>query len=203
MDVEYRIADAARHFDLKTATIKKYYGEIEKYGYEFGRNNQGYIMFSENDIQVLQKFIEVKNKPGYTISNAAEEVVRLMQQASNGYNHYDYNNGYNQENMPTSEQPTHSPAALNEELLELKQLVNSQTELINRQNQIIMDQQKQLNRIENNQPTDTVFKNIVNELRTVKDEQRKQGRKKWYEFREVSDKELEERDSHNEYNRHS
>lgn len=70
-----KIDDVAKGIGVSASTIKKYYLLFEGMGYMFKRNQQGQLMFTEQDVRMFQELIKVKNKPGIKLSEAAKKVI--------------------------------------------------------------------------------------------------------------------------------
>lgn len=75
MSIYVRIEEAAQAIGLSPSTIKKYYLLIEEQGYRFKRNNQGQLIFSQQDIEMFQKIVILKNEPGMSVQKAVQKVV--------------------------------------------------------------------------------------------------------------------------------
>lgn len=75
MNVYVRIEEVANAIGLSPSTVKKYYLMIEDQGYRFKRNNQGQLIFSNEDIEMFQRIIILKNEPGMSVQKAVEKVV--------------------------------------------------------------------------------------------------------------------------------
>jgi DNA-binding transcriptional MerR regulator len=73
-----KIDEMARTLDMSPSTVKKYYLLVEQHGYRFKRNQQGHVMFSEQDLQLFRKLIQMKNEPGITLPKAVEKVMSLI-----------------------------------------------------------------------------------------------------------------------------
>jgi len=75
MGVYVKIDDVAKAVGLSPSTIKKYYLMVEACGYRFARNNQGKLVFSDQDINMFRKIIQLKNGPNMSVQKAVEKVV--------------------------------------------------------------------------------------------------------------------------------
>lgn len=76
MDVFENVEGVAKIISVSPSTVKKYYGLFEKEGYRFNRSNEGYLLFSEYEIDLLKELIFLKNQPNMTISKAVREIAR-------------------------------------------------------------------------------------------------------------------------------
>lgn len=70
----YKIGEVLKRLDFKDFVFKKYIFSFEKEGYFFWRNNLGYCFFIEEDIKVLEMFLELISYDGMII----EFVVRKI-----------------------------------------------------------------------------------------------------------------------------
>lgn len=75
MSVYVRIDEIASAIGLSASTVKKYYLLIEEQGYRFKRNNQGQLIFSEQDFEMFKRIVHLKNEPGMSVQKAVEQVV--------------------------------------------------------------------------------------------------------------------------------
>lgn len=70
-----KVPDMAKRLDLKESAFKKYTILIERQGYLVNRNQQGHRLFTTEDIEIFEKFIELARFDGLTLENAAKMVV--------------------------------------------------------------------------------------------------------------------------------
>lgn len=75
MNTYLKVEDVAKLLEVTPSTISKYYLLFEKNNYRFKRSNKGSLMFSDNDVELFRKLIELKNSPGLTVEKA---VVQLL-----------------------------------------------------------------------------------------------------------------------------
>ncbi|AVX06602.1 hypothetical protein CS527_02260 [Bacillus sp. Y-01] len=114
MNTYLKVEDVANLLEVTPSTISKYYLLFEKNNYRFNRNNQGKLMFSDNDVELFRKLIQLKNVPGFTVEKA---VVQLLE-----------------ENVVNTRQEIKKvEKELREQLLQLGQEMNERFELINKQ----------------------------------------------------------------------
>ncbi|AKN01845.1 hypothetical protein AAV35_014070 (plasmid) [Salimicrobium jeotgali] len=57
---KYRPAELARILGISKTALRTYSGNFEDCGYEFEKNSQGHRFYSEKDVSVLRKFIDLK-----------------------------------------------------------------------------------------------------------------------------------------------
>ncbi|MFD4819542.1 MerR family transcriptional regulator [Peribacillus butanolivorans] len=121
MEAYHKVDEVAKVLGVTPSTVKKYYLLFEEQNYKFKRSNQGHLMFSEKDIDLFNKLIELKNEPGMKVHNAVEQLIK--ENKNNASNVYQL--------------------VLNtmDEITNLKNLIRQQQKIIN-------DQQQKLNRIE-------------------------------------------------------
>lgn len=109
-----KVEDVANLLEVTPSTISKYYLLFEKNNYRFKRNNQGNLMFSDNDVELFRELIQLKNAPGFTVEKA---VVQLLE-----------------ENVVNTKQEIKKvEKELRKQFLQLGQEMNEQFELINKQ----------------------------------------------------------------------
>lgn len=71
----YSSSDVAVTLKIQESTLRKYCLILEKNGYEFLKNENGYRAFFDADSIVLKKFIELKSGSDMTLEQAAKSVV--------------------------------------------------------------------------------------------------------------------------------
>ncbi|TWG49482.1 DUF3967 domain-containing protein [Bacillus subtilis] len=75
MDVFAGVDDVARELGLSPSTIKKYYLLIEENGYRFTRSRTGKVIFSERDLEIFKRLIQIKNEKGIKVVDAVKTVI--------------------------------------------------------------------------------------------------------------------------------
>ncbi|MDY0943428.1 hypothetical protein [Priestia megaterium] len=116
-----KVEDVANLLEITPSALTKYYLLFEKNNHRFNRSNQGKLMFSDNDVKLFRKFIQLKNAPDFTVEKA---VIKVLE-----------------ESIADIIDLTHQVQSLRRESTELEQLIQNQV-------QIIKMQQKQQHRIE-------------------------------------------------------
>ncbi|MBT2674193.1 MerR family transcriptional regulator [Streptomyces sp. ISL-14] len=76
MEVFHKVDEVAKVLGVTPSVVKKYYLMFEEQNYKFKRSNQGRLMFSEKDIDLFNKLIELKNEPGMKVYNAVEQLIK-------------------------------------------------------------------------------------------------------------------------------
>lgn len=74
MTVIYKPNEVMKKFALKDSLYKKYITALEKEGYIFQKNQQGHRLFTAEDIQVLESFLELIKYDGMTIESVAKQI---------------------------------------------------------------------------------------------------------------------------------
>lgn len=184
MTIVYKPSDVMKQLDIKESLYKKYIAALEKDGgYVFQKNQQGHRIFTAEDIQILEKFMELIKYDGMTIEKVAKKIGEM-----NGHDGHDAiseeeTNSYDV--MALVEQAVSS--ALN---AQEKQLHDVMTAIANQNNEL----KEQLKRIEDKH--DKVFvqslresqenkKLMLEEVKTqVKSEiaAANEAKKKWWQF---------------------
>ncbi|MDI6591029.1 DUF3967 domain-containing protein [Bacillus subtilis] len=75
MNVFAGVDDVARELGLSPSTIKKYYLLIEENGYRFTRSRTGKVIFSERDLEIFKRLIQIKNEKGIKVVDAVKTVI--------------------------------------------------------------------------------------------------------------------------------
>ena len=75
MDVYEKVESVAKLIGVSPSTLKKYYTMFEQAGYQFKRNNEGRILFSNYEIQLFKELMVLKNQPGMTVLKAVKQIA--------------------------------------------------------------------------------------------------------------------------------
>ena len=60
---------------VQNSTTRKYCTLMQKYGYEFNKNNVGHRIFYPKDITVIKQIVELKNSGSLTLNDAVQTVL--------------------------------------------------------------------------------------------------------------------------------
>lgn len=77
MTVVYKPNEVMKKFGMKESLYKKYIAALEKEGYIFQKNQQGHRLFSDEDIEALEKFVELIRYDGMTIDLVAKKIGKM------------------------------------------------------------------------------------------------------------------------------
>jgi DNA-binding transcriptional MerR regulator len=72
---EYSTKDIANIVGIATPTVRKYAQALEKAGYTFIKNDQGFRIFSDNDVQIFERIKEMSNDTGMPVDRIASMLV--------------------------------------------------------------------------------------------------------------------------------
>jgi DNA-binding transcriptional MerR regulator len=75
-------SDVCTILNIKDPTLRKYALLLKKAGYVFYTNGQGKRGYSNTDVIVLKRFIEVKEKENVTVEQAAKQVMTWVRESS-------------------------------------------------------------------------------------------------------------------------
>ena len=170
----------AKRLRVSPSTVKKYYLLIESYNcYVFKRDEQGRVIFSDYDLKLLQRLMELKNMPQVTL----EEACKLLLEEEGLKN--------TEAVMTVITPEDNDLKALLQELkstveIQQKQL-QTQSEQINQLTNLLESQQKLLvdsNTVEKKQinDRDKAVITVMRELQEVKQMIAANNEKKWYQF---------------------
>ena len=177
----YKPSDVMKQLDIKESLYKKYIAALEKDGgYVFQKNQQGHRIFTSEDIQTLEKFMELIKYDGMTIEKVAKKIGEM-----NGHGAISEEQPNSYDVMTLVEQAVSSALKTQE-----KQLHDVMTAIANQNNEL----KEQLKRIEDKH--DKVFvqslresqenkKLMIEEVKIqVKSEiaAAKEEKKKWWQF---------------------
>ena len=74
-ELTYSMSYLSKTLGLGESTVRKYCALLVKNEYEFRKNNAGYRVYFQSDIDVLRDMISLKNDNDYTLEVAAKMVV--------------------------------------------------------------------------------------------------------------------------------
>lgn len=72
---EYSTKDIANIVGIATPTVRKYSQALEKAGYTFIKNDQGFRIFTDKDIQIFERMKEMSNDTGMPVDRIASMLV--------------------------------------------------------------------------------------------------------------------------------
>lgn len=78
---EYATKDVANMVDIAPPTVRKYAQALEKAGYSFLKNENGFRIFVDKDIFVLNEMKNISNSKGMQVEKIAEMIVFNQGQA--------------------------------------------------------------------------------------------------------------------------
>lgn len=128
MEVYENVEGVAKIISVSPSTVKKYYGLFEKEGYRFKRSNEGYLLFDELEIDMFKDLIFLKNQPNMNISMAVKEIVKRegITDISD-----------TQDTTTVMSDISQQVMTIMSDMIELKQLVQEQSEIIKHQQKYI------------------------------------------------------------------
>lgn len=133
MTLVYKAKEVMERLKLKDSVFKKYLAILEKEGYVIQKNQQGHRLFTDKDIQTLEKFIELSKYDGMTLESVAK-MIGSTKQKDKGHD------------SMTEEKQGHAVMTL------ITTAVSTALEEQAKQHSVqIQQMQEQLNRIENSQ----------------------------------------------------
>lgn len=115
----YNAGDVAALLKVKESTLRKYSLILEEAGYSFYKNEHGQRGFYDRDVIALRRFVEIKNNPDMTLKQAANALMSWVKESD-------------VTGVDTTEVATQDSynSRYIEEITELKEVVNKQTEMI-------------------------------------------------------------------------
>jgi DNA-binding transcriptional MerR regulator len=187
MQVYRGVEDVAKELGMSPSTVKKYYLLIEQHGYRFRRTQQGQVMFTDYDVQLFRKLIQLKNEPGMTLQKAVEKVMSLITDITVATDTTDMSD------TKDIVDPT-TMTVITEDLNQLKEILAKQHELLQIQqqqiNKLIQEQEKNQKRLESGvSERDKLLMQSIREtqetkrlLLEVKEQIAAAQEKKWWKF---------------------
>ncbi|EIJ77613.1 hypothetical protein PB1_17498 (plasmid) [Bacillus methanolicus PB1] len=77
---EYSTKDISNIVGIATPTVRKYAQALEKEGYIFIRNENGFRIFVDEDIEILQQMKQMSNESGMNIVHIASILINQRKQ---------------------------------------------------------------------------------------------------------------------------
>lgn len=119
--------DVSVMLDIKESTLRKYALLLQEAGYHFHTNSKGQRAYYERDVAVLRRFIEIKKAPDMTLEQSANAVMTWV----------------NQSGMSVIDtQKSEGTERYNDEIKELKEVVQQQNILLQELMKKMDEQQK-------------------------------------------------------------
>ncbi len=177
MDVYEKVEGVAKLIGVSPSTVKKYYAMFEQEGYSFKRNNEGHILFSNYEIDLLKELIVLKNQPGMTLPNAVKQIVEMGGMTSVKAESETTTMSKETEGLDGADMfiITKQVASVTAELAELKQLIKEQNELVKLQ-QAQLESMKQRDVLMVQSLKQAMVERIVlNEIAANKEKEDKKG----------------------------
>ena len=177
MDVYEKVEGVAKLIGVSPSTVKKYYAMFEQEGYSFKRNNEGHILFSNYEIDLLKELIVLKNQPGMTLPNAVKQIVEMGAMTSVKAESETTTMSKETEGLDGADMfiITKQVASVTAELAELKQLIKEQNELVKLQ-QAQLESMKQRDVLMVQSLKQAMVERIVlNEIAANKEKEDKKG----------------------------
>lgn len=152
MTIIFKPSDIMKKLDIKESLYKKYIAALEDGGYVFQKNEKGHRIYTQEDVETLEKFMELIRYDGMTIEKVAKKIgemhghTDITEEKSNGY-----------DVMALVDQAVSNALKVQE-----KQFHDVMTAVMTQSNEL----QEQLKRIENKH--DKVFMESIRESQEVK-----------------------------------
>lgn len=174
-----KVEEVATTVGVAPSTIRKYSQLLEKYGYEFARNNQNAFMYDDDEIKMLKEFAKLKKQKDITLDMAAQQI--LIDVAG----------------MEISVSNTSTNSADMQAMVKAMSDMQEKMNIIIEQNNKVLEENNTLNKrleqieetklLENNRldERDKTLMEVVRGLQDVKKEiavSNEKNNRKWYEF---------------------
>lgn len=79
---EYATKDMANICGLAPATVRKYAQQLEKAGHLFTKNDKGFRIFVDSDIELFKKMKDLSNDTGMNVEHIAESLINPKEGAA-------------------------------------------------------------------------------------------------------------------------
>jgi DNA-binding transcriptional MerR regulator len=130
MAVIYNPKDISDLLQCKESTLRKYSLLLEKYNYNFQKNDRQQRWYTDNDVIVLRKIIALKNNGDMTLEQAVENVVQWTKGSD--------------ETLPSTDINPDSQR-YNKDIAELKRMIEEQNDQIRKLGEVITKQNEYIN----------------------------------------------------------
>lgn len=78
----YSTKEIAETLGIGDSTLRKWCGSLEKTGYSFAKNDQGYRLFIEHDIIILRQFKKLVKEVNMPLDSASDLVIKRFNEQS-------------------------------------------------------------------------------------------------------------------------
>lgn len=127
---EYVTKDIANIVGIAPPTVRKYAQILEKEGYSFTKNEKGFRIFIDTDIEIFRRIFQESNDTGRNVSSIASTIVKEQKSDTNKRIQTVSLYASDRENAVNLSDTIHSNDQLMKEIQELKQLVLKHQEYI-------------------------------------------------------------------------
>lgn len=144
-----KVPDMAKRLDLKESAFKKYTLLLEREGYLVDRNRQGHRLFTTEDLEIFEKFIELGRYDGLTLENAAKMVVESLPSEKRKQDGHDVtpedNEGHNVMTLITTLLSEQEKQLTQKFELQTKQMKEQLDRMEKNQNELLLEIRDRLN----------------------------------------------------------
>ncbi|HFU7090058.1 TPA: DUF3967 domain-containing protein [Bacillus cereus] len=81
MEIVYTASDVYNRLDVKESTLRKYVDVLQREGYTIKKDKRGRREYTEYDVMLLEKLVEVSQHDGMTLEKSAKLIVQRIQQS--------------------------------------------------------------------------------------------------------------------------
>lgn len=78
-DIIYTANDVYRRLEVSDSTLRKYTEVLQREGYIVKKNKRGRREYTEHDVMVIEKLIELSKHDGMTLEKAAKLIVQKLE----------------------------------------------------------------------------------------------------------------------------
>jgi len=145
----------AEQLGIQSSTLRKYADVLEKEGYTFIKNERGHRKYTESDVMVFRKVINLKNDTDMTLENATKQIVS-------------WNQGVEVLPLERHEIERYEEPDFNATTLQM--MLQDQNEIIEKQNELLRELNKRL--VEQDQRFAQRESELLSAIQTIQESQR-------------------------------
>ena len=189
----YTASDVYKRLEVKDSTLRKYVEVLQREGYNIKKGKQGRREYTERDVMVIEKLIELSKHDGITLEKAARLIVQKLENFNQNTN--------TEETQETDLVPFHIKQHLqqqysviaqemNQSMLEIEKRLSEQAEQSNEEIKASIEQHNE--RVEKR--LEARDENLMKTLREIQETKRlmkeyydevaaaKEKKKPWWKF---------------------
>ncbi|EOO23038.1 hypothetical protein ICM_06261 [Bacillus cereus BAG1X2-3] len=81
-EIVYSASEVYKRLGISDSTLRKYMEVLQREGFTVKKDNRGRRQYTDNDIMVIEKLIELSKHDGMTLEKAAKMIARQIEKVN-------------------------------------------------------------------------------------------------------------------------